>query len=669
MTGKRSVERSIAVLREVLAEEPAHAEALMLLADLHERRGEVDRALAIVCDALASSEGGSGNAGKTEQARRLEELVKKLSPREAKKIYRQVLASPLSDAPVKRTLQLSFLALLTGQDEQAERADVSEALLAEETGEAAAAQTRALAELRTRLRDDAGLRRALELGRARCSEDADLFQQLAGYYSGHDLWAELVALWVAEADRLEDSEQAGELLRQAARIQREKLHDELGAARSLRRAMETSPGDMDALRELTRSLVAAGDAAAARGAVSDALAADANGARPQLLQLRAELAVAAGDEAAAVRDMEEALTLGANDVLPALTQALTRQAERAAATGDTETARSATLRLAELAHASGDLAQSEQILFHWVDANPTDHDVLQIMRERFEAQERWEACGKVWARLAQIEQGEAKAQAVLSMAAAWEKLDRGAEAIAQLKDVLAKMPKHVEVRARLAQLLASVGNAIEAAQLHIQMAEEEVDEAERHRLLVRAAETLLSAGGFTAAVQALEKATALRPAERLARNLLIDAYIGTGALDRAAEMLNGLLGESKNLRAEELAALYQRQARLAAAKGDNEGRLQALRKALDTDRKSASIANEVADLAEAAGDDELAMRALRVVTASPVKDAKASALAYFRLGKLAHKAHDKARAIIFVKRALQEDPDLSEAHTLLDELK
>jgi lipopolysaccharide biosynthesis regulator YciM len=97
--------------------------------------------------------------------------------------------------------------------------------------------------------------------------------------------------------------------------------------------------------------------------------------------------------------------------------------------------------------------------------------------------------------------------------------------------------------------------------------------------------------------------------------------------------------------------------------------LQALKKALDTDRKSVAIASEVADLAEAVGDDELAMRALRVVTANPIKDAKASAVAYFRLARIAHKSHDKARAIIFVKRALQEDPDLAEAKALLDDLK
>jgi hypothetical protein len=44
-------------------------------------------------------------------------------------------------------------------------------------------------------------------------------------------------------------------------------------------------------------------------------------------------------------------------------------------------------------------------------------------------------------------------------------------------------------------------------------------------------------------------------------------------------------------------------------------------------------------------------------------------LAYFRQARIAHRSHDKARAIIFVKRALQEDPDLAEAKALLDELK
>jgi thioredoxin-like negative regulator of GroEL len=268
-----------------------------------------------------------------------------------------------------------------------------------------------------------------------------------------------------------------------------------------------------------------------------------------------------------------------------------------------------------------------------------------------------------------VEEGEAKAEAVLAMASACEKIGRGADAIPWLKDALQQMPGHAKLLARLAQLLQASGDAIEAAELQIQMAEGEADKGERYRLLIHAAETLLGAGAFPTAVQALEKAVALQPAERAARTLLVDACIGMGNLERGSDVLAELLVESKSIRAEELAILYQRQARLAAAKGDSDGRLYALKKALDTDRKSVAIATEVADLAEAVGDDDLAMRALRVVTANPIKDAKASALAYFRQARIAHKARDKARAIIFVKRALQEDPEMAEAKALLDELK
>jgi len=96
--------------------------------------------------------------------------------------------------------------------------------------------------LRTRLHDDAGARRALELGRGRCPDNADLFQLLAASYTVHESWPELVELLLGEATRVGDPEQAGPLLHQAARIQRDKLRDEAGAARSLRQAMATAPG-------------------------------------------------------------------------------------------------------------------------------------------------------------------------------------------------------------------------------------------------------------------------------------------------------------------------------------------------------------------------------------------------------------------------------------------
>jgi len=222
---------------------------------------------------------------------------------------------------------------------------------------------------------------------------------------------------------------------------------------------------------------------------------------------------------------------------------------------------------------------------------------------------------------------------------------------------------------KLAELHQKAGHSLEAARLMSQMADSEPDEGERFRLLTDAAQALLLGGDAVNAELALEKALALRPGDRAARSLLIDALAGAGKVDQGAELLAALLADAKTMRSEELAVLYQRQSRLAAARGNADEQLQSLKKAADTDRKSVVIAAELADLAESIGDDDLAMKALRVVAASPVKGPLPTAVAYLRQAKIALKHKDKSRAIIFVKRALQEDAQLEEARALLDELK
>jgi tetratricopeptide (TPR) repeat protein len=186
---------------------------------------------------------------------------------------------------------------------------------------------------------------------------------------------------------------------------------------------------------------------------------------------------------------------------------------------------------------------------------------------------------------------------------------------------------------------------------------------------VQIGQALVAAGQGADAALALEKALTLPAADRNTRALLLDAYTAAGSLDKATTVLNQLFAEAKIMKSEELALLYQRQSRIFAAAGDQDGQLQALKKALDTDRKSVVIANALADLAESIGDDELALRALRVVAASPSKDAKVVGHAYLRQARIAHRAHDRSRAIIFVKRALQEYPALEEARALLDQLR
>jgi len=235
--------------------------------------------------------------------------------------------------------------------------------------------------------------------------------------------------------------------------------------------------------------------------------------------------------------------------------------------------------------------------------------------------------------------------------------------------VLSHMPDHRALKLRLASVYDAIGNVVESSRLRYTMAESEPDETLRFGVLLQIGQSLLAAGQGAEAAEALERAAALPAADRSTRALLLDAYTAAGILDRAGAVLEALLADPKSLRSEELASLYQRQSRLYLAAGDKDGQLASLKKALDTDRKSVAIANELADLAEASGDDELALRALRVVAASPIKDGKVIGSAYLRQARIAHRAHDRSRAIIFVKRALQEDPDLDEAKALLDQLR
>jgi len=663
-------EATSTALRDVLLEEPGHPQALTLLADIYEQRGDVGEAVNLLSEALSNAEGGADSAGRATLARRLGDLVKKADPAQAKEVYRSALAAALPDPVVKRSLQLALAELLTDASEAVERAGLIEEVLRVERGEPAAVQALALFELRVGMGDTDGAERALQLGRERAPGNAQLFERSRAFLAEGERWSDLAQLCVEEASRHKDIAKATALLRQAAALQREKAGDVAAAARTLRRAAQLHPGDVGLVRELCDVLAETGDTAQALAVTGEILAATQGAARVGVLRLRADLAVKGGDDGAAIADLEEAFGLGDKGAVTDLAAALSRRAERAAEQGKKDEARVATLRLAEVVRLGGDHDQADQVLFRWIETAPDDREVLVKMRDIFTAAERWESAANVWARLVHLEEDPtAKVQAVLAMTDACEKLGRGEEAIPWLSGVLGMVPGERELQARLATLYAAAGNVVEAARLRAVMADSEPDESERYALYLQIGEALLAAGEGGEAAAALEKAVVLPPADRATRALLLDAYTQAGALDRAQALLGELLSDARNLRSEELALLYQRQSKLAMAAGDREGQLGALKKAFDVDRKSVPIAAELADLAEAMGDDDLALRALRVVAANPVKDPKALALAYLRQARIAHRAKDRARAIIFVKRALQEDPALEEGKALLDELR
>jgi tetratricopeptide (TPR) repeat protein len=152
---------------------------------------------------------------------------------------------------------------------------------------------------------------------------------------------------------------------------------------------------------------------------------------------------------------------------------------------------------------------------------------------------------------------------------------------------------------------------------------------------------------------------------------LADAYTTAGRTAEARDIIATQISARAGRRSPELASLYHRLARIANASGDRAGEISALTSGLEADAQNGFVAAELASLALEIVDIDLATRALRSITL--LKDASTShipkGLAYQYLGEIARQQGDSKRAMLLLKRALEDDPSLETARTLIEELR
>ena len=133
-------------------------------------------------------------------------------------------------------------------------------------------------------------------------------------------------------------------------------------------------------------------------------------------------------------------------------------------------------------------------------------------------------------------------------------------------------------------------------------------------------------------------------------------------------MLETAIAAHKNRRSPQLAQLQHRMARCAAAAGDRNIELAWLNVALDSDMQNGTVASELADVAFEFGQTEVALKALRAVTLMKSPGPMTRAMAFLRQGMIAQQQGDARKAIFLAKKALAEDPALSDASNFLRDL-
>jgi tetratricopeptide (TPR) repeat protein len=259
----------------------------------------------------------------------------------------------------------------------------------------------------------------------------------------------------------------------------------------------------------------------------------------------------------------------------------------------------------------------------------------------------------------------------LKLADACERAERLPDARGALERARLVAPHDEALHERLARLYEHTGAHKELAEMSLVDAEQARDVAGRFAHLVRAG-ALLSRHAIdpSAAIAALEEAHALRPADIECIVLLADGYTIAGRTADAVELVNVAIASHKGKRSRELAALYHRLARAARSMGERSNELTWLASALDMDAQNGVVAAELASVALEERHLDLATRALRAITLlkEPASSSLSKAVAYQKLGEIAREQGDIKRAVLLLKRAIDDDPTLASARVLLDAL-
>jgi tetratricopeptide (TPR) repeat protein len=659
----------VEILRGVLSDDPTHKEAIELLADVYLSTGNEEGLADLLAREIEAARMRRDVPAVVALSLRLgARLLARDAAGEARDVYRRALESAPTDVSLLRALA----SLLSPQEDAPERAAVLERLLENESGAQAGMIGSELAELWAALGDEDRVRRTLEVAVSRAQGDPAIFDRLATFYRDRHAIDRLAALMVDEADRRSDPGEKAILLQEGATLFRNQLGRPRDAAGLLQKARAFAPHDGALLADLVAALDAIGESGAAIDELSRALGQQPPGSaqRIGILEARADLFERAVDHESAVADRQEAYTIGGDSMQPALRAALERWRAHAAMQGDGQAERKAVLLLTELLEHEGDETAARAVLADWCYRHPEDAESLRHLVARDRAAERWEAVVESSFRLIEVETGEAQIAAAELLAGASERLGTTAPAIAGLETALRAQPDHPWLFEKLMALYEGAGERRKQASLLMWAADRNADSNARYSILRRAGEVFLKERDLDNAAIAFQRAMELRPGDRDLSLLVADVCIAGGKLTEAEAILEEHMRRAaKDLSSAELSGLQHRMAQLAEARGDQAGRLDWLRRAFDTNRKNGVVAVELADLSEEAGDLDLAVKALRAVTLlPPITSRLTPAMAFLRQARIAFRTSDRPRAVIFAKRALQEDPRLGDAVEFLREI-
>lgn len=525
-----------------------------------------------------------------------------------------------------------------------------------------------------------------------------------------DLWAleELTKLRDAQGDaaqvaklllrRAELSVDGGDILRlkhEAARVFEEKLGDTERAIALYQEILEQEPSDADAgarlraafeklgrfqdlVRLLQRQIEIAespGDRAALRIVVARTQFERFKATQDAIDVLRAILDEDGGHEEAILL-LSRILEESGQDA--ELAELLNSQIDRARDAGDTSRELTLQVRLGELLESrvkdtGRALATFEAVL----ERDPSHRGALEAVARLAEARDAWDRSASALDALVSISSGADVVTFALRLAGAREKLGDADGVEDALGRALAVDVRDENVRGRLRALFEKRKKwdrlaALLAEDADLVSGDDDAANAQRVKILRQTAQIHVKERQAPAdAVPLLERAAQLAPSDRELLLLLCDAYTASSRERDATQVLEKIIASFGGKRTKELSVYHHRLGRALARLGDRDVALTQFDLAFKIDPGSIEVLRDLGVLALESGDLDRAQKTFRALLLQKLDAAagisKGEVFAY--LGEVSMKQGDKPKAIQMLERAIENDPHLERARTMLSGLK
>lgn len=674
MVGEDRLEEAEIELRATLEERPHMADAASILAELLRKAERWDELKELVEDLFnRARERGDGKLS----AKFGMELAQLVADEDRDRAM-DVLASGLSVAHKNKTYLQYYLSLYSGEDNQSERSDVMEYLLALQSGQQAMDLAFELYALRDELGDDFGAGRALEIGVRVAPEQTSLVETYEQYLRSQGEHEKLAEILKLQAKQLGKTEAGALKYAEAARIYDRQLGSPEQAADAISKAYECDSSNLGYLEQGAQFLVNIGQVDAALTNLKMAIDFGDDTAMPDLLELRANII---RSEKASNRS---AMSQAAEDIKRALGYLIPEEQESSLqgarvevlgelrglhqAADDLEAERAVVLELADTLKRLGDTEGSIDTLASWIRDHHDDLAVAGTLGRMATEVGDHPAAMFAYERMQKASEGDAKVDAVLRLADAAEAAGQPMEAQTALEGAFADEPTNERLRERLRRMYEAAGAYEDLANILLAEADKSEDPEVRSSLLIDVGDLYLKAEKGEDACSMYEQALELTESPHAVTSKLAHAYVTLGQVERAKSLLGEAVAAHGKRRTPELAVLQHGLASVCEASGDVEAMFSWLEAALMSDRNNGEVASELAVRAQESGRYDIAIKALQSLTLSKGDSPMTKGEAYFRQAQIAQAQGDPKKGLLLARRAHASEPELNGVEQLISEL-